>query len=339
MRSSFAGVSVLCAFGVAVTAQTLPGHAAEPMTTAGALQMYVRGDRAVVSRNAPAYLPPIWTIADDLGRLKPGLRIESVPAAETGRAVASFALEAARALETQDTQSVCRLIGATRTRWVSATATGDFVRRWHRAAIALLLRSDCLPALEQEVSAALADFPTEPRFRLARAMVAERQLTAQLNDGAQPSGRDVRDAETRFKIAMALPPVAAEAAVRWARVTASLGQHEQAIGFTNDAVRSTDARLRYLGHLFRGRSLAALGKLDEADAEYGSALAAVPGAQSATLARAAALFRKRDAGRAEPMVAALTSRGEPVDDPWWTYPIGDGRLVDQFIAELRQVIR
>jgi tetratricopeptide (TPR) repeat protein len=149
----------------------------------------------------------------------------------------------------------------------------------------------------------------------------------------------LRDAETRFKIAMALAPVAAEAALHWARVNALLGQHEQAIGFTADALASSDNRLRYLAHLFRGSSLAALGKLDEADAEFARAVAIVPGAQSATLARAAAAFRKRDAARAEQMVTELTSRRDTAVDPWWTYSIGDGRNVDQSIADLRRVIR
>jgi tetratricopeptide (TPR) repeat protein len=321
-----------------MAAQAPLRHAPAPLTTATALDMYVRGDRAVVARNAPAYLPPIWNIADDLIHLKTGAVVESVPAPEAGRAVAAFALETARALETQDPPTVCKIVGATRSRWLKAGSKDEFTRRWHAAAIAVLLRGDCLPALELEVTAAVADFPTESRFRLARAIVAEGQLSAALSGGRQPSGREVRDAETRFKIAMALPP-AGEAALRWARVNALLGQHEQAIGLTADAIASPDPRLRYLAHLFRGWSLAALGKMDEADSEYGQALAIVPNAQSATLARAAAGLRNRHAERAEQMVASLISRREPVDDPWWAYAIADGRNVDQLIADLRQVIR
>ena len=108
---------------------------------------------------------------------------------------------------------------------------------------------------------------------------------------------------------------------------------------TAEALSSPDSRLRYLAHLFRGWSLAALGKLDEADGEYGKALAIVPDAQSALLARAAASFRKRNADRAEQMVAGLTSRREPADDPWWMYAISDGRIVDQLLADLRKVIQ
>jgi tetratricopeptide (TPR) repeat protein len=300
--------------------------------------MYVRGDRAVIDRNAPAYLPPIWNIADDLGHLKSDVVIATVSAAETRRGIASFALEAARELATQDPPSVCRLAGSARSKWIRPGSKDDFTHRWHAAAIAVLLRGDCLAELDQEVAAAVADFPTDPRFRLARANVAELQLTAILADGGRPSGRELRDAETRFKIAMALPP-SGEAALRWARVNALLGQHEQAIGLTADAIASPEVRLRYLGHLFRGWSLAALGKLDDADVEYGQALTIVPNAQSATLARAAAAFRNRRAERADEMVASLISRREPADDPWWTYVIGDGRKVDQLIVELRQVIR
>ncbi len=186
---------------------------------------------------------------------------------------------------------------------------------------------------------ALQDFPEELQLRLARAVLAEQQLSEAFGGGKAPSGRELREADTRFKIAMALPSTAPEAALRWARVNALLGQHEQAIALTAGAISSADPHLLYLGHLFRGWSLAALGELDEADVEYGRALAVVPGAQSATLARAAAAFRRRDATRAEQLVAAMTALPKPADDPWWVYGIGDGQSVDQRIADLRKVIR
>lgn len=299
--------------------------------------MYVQGDRAVVARNAPSYLPPIWTIADELNRLPNGFVLnDAVLMAETGRAVAAFALESARALETQDVPTVCRLVRTVRNRWVPAGT--EFARRWHAAAVAILLRSDCAAALDEEVTAALDGFPTEPRFRLVRAIAAEQRLTTDISEGHRPSARELRDGETRFKIAMALPPVAAEAALRWARVNALLGQHEQAVALSSAATASPDQRLRYLAHLFRGWSLAALGKADEADVEYSKALETVPNAQTATLARAAAAFHERQAERAEKLVGDLASRSEPADDPWWTYSIADGRHVDRLILELRQVI-
>lgn len=313
---------------------------AEPLSTEAALLMYVQGDRAVLARNAPAYLPPIWRIADDLERLpKPPVVVGTATFAENTRAVATFALEAARDLETQDPGSVCRLAGLARKRWVPPGSIDEFAHRWHAAAIATLLRTDCLSAIDQAVTAALDDFPTDPRFRLARAEVAEQQMTAILSDGHQPSGRELRDTETRFKIAMALPAVAPEAALRWARVNALLGRHEQAVVLAASAMSSADRRVRYLAHLFRGWSLAALEKLDEADAEYASALAIVPNAQTATLGRAASAFRKRDTTRADQLVSALIAMPRAVDDPWWTYGIGDGHDVDQLLAELRKVIR
>ncbi len=138
---------------------------------------------------------------------------------------------------------------------------------------------------------------------------------------------------------MAMPQIAAEASLRWARINAQLGQHDEAIALTTQAVASKEVRLSYLAHLFRGWSLAAMKRFDDADAEYGAALTIVPGAQSASLARAAAAFRHRDVARAEKLVEAITSRLQAVEDPWWTYSIGDGRLVDQAIVELRRVIR
>lgn len=315
-------------------------RAPEPMTTATALDLYVRGDRAVVTRNAPIFLPPIWNISDDLARLPKTVSVApTITLSETNRAIAAFAVESARALETQSPTNVCQMIGAARTRWLPAGSKDEFAHRWHLAAIATLLRSDCVAAMDQAVTAALADFPTEPRFRLARVVVSEQQVAGAVADGKRPSGRDLRDAETRVKLAMAFPTVAAEAALRWSRINALVGDHEHAIGLAAEASASTEVRVQYLAHLFRGWSLAAGAKLDEADSEYGRALALVPDAQSATLARAAAAFRKHDTDRAEQLVTALTSKLAPVDDPWWLYSIGDGRLVDRFIQDMRQVIR
>jgi Tfp pilus assembly protein PilF len=311
----------------------------EVLSTVTALETYARGDRSVVVSHANGRLPPIWTIAEDLNRLPKSTVLPTATMSESAREIAAFAMEAARALEAESPASVCQLVNSTRSRWIAAGARTEFVRRWHRAAVAMALRNDCHDAADQAVTAALSDFPDEARFRLDRAVIGEQQLSETFADGGRPSGRELRDAETRFKIAMALPPVAAEAALHWARVNALLGQHEQAIALTADAIASPDIRLRYLAHLFRGSSLAALGKMADADAEFGKALAIVPGAQSATLARAAAAFRKRDPERAEQIVTSLASRREPVPDPWWTYSIGDGRNADQLIAELRLVIR
>jgi tetratricopeptide (TPR) repeat protein len=333
VKRALAGLSILCTFGGGMSAQS------EVLTTAAALESYARGDRSVVVSHANGRLPPIWTIAEDLNRLSKTTTLPTASITESAREIASFAIEAARALEAESPASVCQMMNSTRSRWIAAGTQTEFARRWHRAAIALALRNDCHDAADQAVTAALTDFPNEARFRLDRAVIAEQQLSEAFADGGRPSGRDLRDAESRFKIAMAVPPVAAEAALHWARVNALLGQHEQAIGFTADALASPDPRLRYLAHLFRGWSLAALGKAEDADAEFGKALAIVPGAQSATLARAAAAFRKRDAERAEQMVASLASRRDAAADPWWTYSIGEGRNADQLIAELRQVIR
>lgn len=332
------GLTVLCALGASMAAQ----HAAVAngvITTHDALERYASGDRAIIARQAPDRLPPIWTIADDLNHLPKTMMLAAGTLSESSREIAAFAVEAARTLETQNPATVCQMINATRARWIPAGTNTEFARRWHLAAIAAMLRNDCHDAADQAVTAALQDFPDEFGLRLSRAVLAEQQLSEAFADGKQPSARELRDADTRFKIAMALPAIAPEAALRWARVNALLGRHEEAIALAAGASASADPHLQYLGHLFRGWSLAALGKLDDADTEYGRALAVVPGAQSATLARAAAAFRRRDAPRAEQLVAALTGLPRPADDPWWVYGIGDGRSVDQRIADLRKVIR
>jgi tetratricopeptide (TPR) repeat protein len=309
------------------------------LTTRQALERYAAGDRNIIVKQAPDRVPPIWNIAEDLNKLPKTTMLPSATMSESAREIAAFAVEAARTLETQNPNSVCQMLNATRTRWIAAGSKTEFARRWHLAAVATLLRNDCHDAADQAVSAALQDFPDELRLRLARAVLAEQQLSEEFADGKQPSARERRDAETRFKIAMALPPTAPEAALRWARVNALLGEHRQAIALSAEAMAAADPHLRYLARLFRGWSFAALGDLDEADAEYGEALAIVPNAQSAALARAAVAFRQRNAVRAEAMVSGLTSLPKAAHDPWWEYAIGDGRFVDERIAELRKVIR
>jgi tetratricopeptide (TPR) repeat protein len=333
VRWALAGFALLCVSSGPTAAQDVV------LTTHQALERYAAGDRNVIVKQAPDRLPPIWNIADDLNKLPKTSMLPSATLTESSREIAAFAVEAARTLETQNPTSVCQMINATRTRWIAAGTKTEFARRWHLAAIATMLRNDCHDAADQAVTAALQDFPDELRFRLARAVLAEQQLSETFADGRLPSARERRDAETRFKIAMALPITAPEAALRWARVNALFGDHEQAIALTAEAMASADPHVRYLAHLFRGWSLAALGKFDEADDEYAKALTIVPLAQSATLARAAAAFRQRNAARAEAIVAELTSRPQATDDPWWEYVIGDGRFVDQRIADLRKVIR
>lgn len=310
-----------------------------PISTMKALDRYAAGERDVIARHAPDRLPPVWTIADNLAHLPRSTRLSTIGFEESPRAIAAFAVEAARVLETQGASSACTLITVTRARWVAADSKSEFDRRWFAAAIAALLRDACPNELEKTLTAALEAFPTDARFRLARLVAAEQQLTAKFDDGERPSAREIRDAETRFKIAQALPASQAEAALRWSRINARLGQHEDAVALAAQAGKSSDPVVQYLAHLFRGWSLAALGKTADADAAYRQALQIFPGAQTATVALAALSLRNRQAESAERLVDALVSLKEPPDDPWWSYSIGDGRLVDRRILEMRQVIR
>ena len=85
--------------------------------------------------------------------------------------------------------------------------------------------------------------------------------------------------------------------------------------------------------------LEAKGSGDRVEADYRGAVAAVPHAQSATLALAA--LAVRDGRRAEAQalaVAMLDARPQPAD-PWREYVHADDRFWPQLIARLRAEIR
>ncbi len=93
--------------------------------------------------------------------------------------------------------------------------------------------------------------------------------------------------------------------------------------------------MRYWLYLFEGRAFEETHAPDDAVAAYRLAVAAVPNAQSATVALAAALVADRRTAEAVPLVNTVLTAPAPVD-PWVFYTCPDCRAWAQAIANLRK---
>jgi predicted Zn-dependent protease len=113
-----------------------------------------------------------------------------------------------------------------------------------------------------------------------------------------------------------------------------------ALSSFDDAERATrDPYLVYLARFLRGQVLERQKKIPEAMAAYRGALAAVPRAQSASLALAEQLYLSGKPGEAASILNGnLSADPQPVD-PWRVYADADDRFWPELIARVRAEIR
>jgi tetratricopeptide (TPR) repeat protein len=233
----------------------------------------------------------------------------------------------------------------------------EFDRRWQMAATAMLQGAINPRVLEMHLRHMGAQFPRESRLALARALVAE-QLTAprevlargRAAAAAAASGRRSRESPTlldlheeaarRFQeLAIAEPSLRAEANVRRARVYIWLDRHQDALLALDDVERLTkDPALVYLSRLFRGLALKGLGRPEDAQLAWVSALQVGPGAQSAMMSLATAMFAAGERAAADLMIVRMLERNDPRADPWWAYWAGDYRFWYQLISAVRELL-
>ena len=138
----------------------------------------------------------------------------------------------------------------------------------------------------------------------------------------------VTKAIAAYEKAVAFESTRAEATVRLARLLLDSNRPSEAIAALNqmEDTWTSEGVVIYWARLIRGKALAAIGREDEANKAYVTALEMVPSAQSPRMG-IMALEAKR--GRSD--VAAAISRdvrtaSDPVSDPWWIYPHGDTRF-------------
>jgi tetratricopeptide (TPR) repeat protein len=216
---------------------------------------------------------------------------------------------------------------------------------------------------------ALERFPNEPRIHLARALaIASRHAVMTemgmpragqrtlpvagrmpniiiIGPGAPPEPledllRPNADyARRELSVLTGDPTIGAEARMRLAYVQFQARDYESAASEARAAAdRASDPDVKYLSHYLGGQALQSIGDLPAAEAQYRSALEALPRAQSATLALAALVHARGDANTAYELAAASIGARPPAPDPWRHFMYGDFPRLPGLIAEMRKAI-
>jgi Flp pilus assembly protein TadD len=132
------------------------------------------------------------------------------------------------------------------------------------------------------------------------------------------------------------PVVGAEALVRIGLAHVTMGHHTAALDALERAQRrEAGTAVRYLSFFSAGRVLEALGRPDDALAQYARALEIVPDAESATVALGSLQFVRDDRGAAVARLSQAFDRPAAAVDPGRM--IGYGSFIHW--PELRQALR
>jgi hypothetical protein len=184
---------------------------------------------------------------------------------------------------------------------------------------------------------ALARFPDEPRFVLARAFFNDqRHAFDDVSSDASAAVAFVKETAALYDKAMASDATANEARLRKAFLLYRAGKHADALTVldaTHDEAQ--DAGLTYLRHLFRAQTLDALNRPRGSTDEYRAAMTALPSGQSARVGLMAALLRQGDRPSAEALAEGIQAAPTTDVDPWWGYWLGDYRYYPIVIQRLR----
>jgi Flp pilus assembly protein TadD len=128
--------------------------------------------------------------------------------------------------------------------------------------------------------------------------------------------------------------------VRLANVETRMRQDDSAIDrFDRVETMTRDPWLLYLARYFKGAALERKKRLDDAERAYRGALAAVPHAQTASLALGSLLFRSDRRAEGSALVQAMFDARPTPNDPWRQYAAADDRFWPELIGRLRSEIR
>ena len=253
----------------------------------------------------------------------------------------------------------------------ATAAHEDFVRLWHRIALAIIERRHMSDEIDRYVDAVHPGPGTnggavDPRLLLARAIAQEQRChgthptltragtpvasieraAANRSERPRPMMSDTErrlacldEAATRFDAAAAANETRAEARVRAGWVLFQLGRLPEAMTSLAAVEAADDAELRYWAALFRGRVASALGRPADAEAAYREALSLFPNAQSAGVGLVLALVDLDRPEEADAAARAVRGGTAQAPDPWWTYINADDRFITRWIDRLRQVIQ
>jgi len=224
----------------------------------------------------------------------------------------------------------------------------DWVRRWYGTAIAYqlarmnfsvgtttraleLFREDAeLLYLAGVVHEALASTAVQEAFRGT-------DFYLRSSVGLSSRRGELNTAEGLFSRAVKLNPAVMQARLHLGHVLAEQGEHKKALAELTQALAAIkNPDLLYYGHLFFGRSAAALGQTPAARDAFEQAARLKPNAQSPLLALSHLAYAQGDTGEAAAMLARVAELPAlDGDDPWWVYNASVGRF---FFEPLRQDI-
>lgn len=338
--------------GYAIDALPPPSKPLAPITASTPLRTlheliaaYERGAYDPVTLNLRQVADPARLIADfdRGGNPWPGSpRREAMFALELAEAGLFSTRPAARAAGSELLQRFGRLVR-------HPLGPDEFERAWLLAQMAMLQAlirpSEARPFVER----AVARFPAEPRFLLARAILTDQRWP---HAGTIGTGTQMTRTETtaehaktliaEYEVAAALPDTRAEASIRLGWFLHRVGRTGEAIARLTSAlgVERADRSLGYLRDLLLGNVFASAGRMDDALAAYERAMAIVPGAQSARVGMMNAHLLHGNRPAAEAMAETIQQDAPRTTfDPWWLYWQGDYRRYLQTMAAAKGMIK
>lgn len=197
------------------------------------------------------------------------------------------------------------------------------------------------PQLQYHVAHAAARFPSDPAIRFAQGFFAELQVpvegrmrTIDVDTAATSAARAIE----AYRAAAQDPALAHESALAVGYIQLRMKRLDAVMPELAKAAESSDAFVRHLAHLLRGRTIEQLGGREEAIAAYRAALKEIPRAQAASMALSALLHVGDQPDAAiEIMSASFASR--PSEDPWREYGFGQFRHWTRYRDAMREAIR
>ncbi len=224
----------------------------------------------------------------------------------------------------------------------------DWVRRWYGTAISYMLAR-----MQFSVGAtnrALEIFRDDAEMLYLAGVMHETLASAAVQEafrgadfymrsslGLSNRRGELNTAEDLLGRALKLNSGLVQARLHLGHVLAEQGEHKKALAELTQgiaAVKNPD--LLYYGHLFSGRSAAALGQFAAARDAFEQAARLKPNAQSPLLALSQLAYSRGDTAEAAAMLARVAARPAlDSDDPWWVYNASVGRF---FFEPLRQNI-
>ena len=221
----------------------------------------------------------------------------------------------------------------------AGTLARGLVRSWALAWGYLLLAHTAYAEAERHFATMRTWFPNDADFTVAGGIVNEllaSPLGQQTRRGSLAGSLAAVDAQpfraraiSLYRAAFDTAPDHAEGHLRLGRTLFLNGDEAAAaVELERALAASTDRRIVYLQHLFLGALFERQDRLPEAERQYDMSAAAVPGAQTATLALTALRIRM---GKGPVVPAAMVQY-----DPWNDYLFSRPYRFRQVLDELRQ---